>query len=450
MTLPNGDKRIAELETMLNDFSPDVRAEALAELKTAAEQGIVDLEPETTVANMHCHTFFSFNAYGYSPSALVWLAKRRGYKLLGIVDFDVLDGVEEFLNACDMLGVRGSAGIETRVFVPELATKEINSPGEPGVLYHMGIGFTSSDVPESAQSILVDLRDRATRRNQGLIERINPHLSPLTLDYDEDVMPLAPGGTPTERHIALAYVTKAQHIDGDLATFWVGKLGVGSEDVSPLLPDSAGLQNLVRAKLMKRGGVGYVQPGPDTFPQTESLNALSIACGALPCVAWLDGLSEGEQAIGDVLELMINQGAVAFNIVPNRNWDIADPELKKVKVQNLYDVVKIAGELDLPLNIGTEMNSFGQKHIDDFDAPELKPVRQAFLDGAHFIYGHTVLQRTLSMGFQSDWAKSSLPTRKERNAFFTKIGYTVTPSEEKLKSITSEMEPNAILDMLGK
>ena len=55
----------------------------------------------------------------------------------------MLDAVDEFLAACDLAGVRGSAGIETRVFIPEFATREINSPGEPGVYYHMGIGFTS-------------------------------------------------------------------------------------------------------------------------------------------------------------------------------------------------------------------------------------------------------------------------------------------------------------------
>jgi len=106
------------------------------------------LDPEANVANMHCHTFFSFNANGHSPTSLAWLAKRRGFKLMGIVDFDVLDGVDELKDACEVVGVRGSAGIETRVFIPEFTTRKINSPGEPGVYYHMGVGFASSDVPK--------------------------------------------------------------------------------------------------------------------------------------------------------------------------------------------------------------------------------------------------------------------------------------------------------------
>jgi len=56
------------------------------------------------------------------------------------------------------------------------------------------------------------------------------------------------------------------------------------------------------------------------------------------------------------------------------------------------------------------MNAFGQKLVDDFDVPELGPVRKAFMDGAHFVYGHTVLQRALGLGYQSQWAHTHLPS----------------------------------------
>jgi hypothetical protein len=441
-------QNIEQLETQLNDFDSAVRAKALDELLTLAEAGQVTFEAERDVANMHAHTFFSFNAYGYSPTALAWLAKRRGFKLIGTVDFDVLDAVDEFLNACDKVGARGSTGIETRIFLPEFANREINSPGEPGVLYHMGIGFTSSAVPPEAAALQVDLKDRAQGRNLGVVERINPHLTPVSIDYNQDVLPLSPGGTPTERHIALAYVRAAEKQAGDVGAFWADKLSVPMADIAVIKGDSAKLQNLVRSKLMKSGGVGYVQPGADTFPTIEPVHELIVACGALPCAAWLDGLSAGEKAMRELLELLIDKGVVAFNIVPDRNWNIADPDVKKRKVQKLYDVVQLAGEFDLPLNIGTEMNSFGQKLIDDFDAPELAPVRQAFLDGAYFVYGHTVMQRVAALGYQSEWAQNHLPTRRERNQFFTKIGYTVPPGTTNLL-IDDNMSPDEILNHLN-
>src|SRR5215467_7284777 len=186
--------RVAGLEADLNNFDPVIRASALRELDELARRGEIALEPERDVANMHCHTFFSFNAYGHSPTSLAWLAKRRGFKVIGTVDFDVLDAVDEFLDACELLGVRGSAGLETRVYLPEFATREMNSPGEPAVLYHMGIGFTSSSVPEAARPILADLKGRASKRNQDVVARVNAYLDPVKLDYERDVVPLTPGG----------------------------------------------------------------------------------------------------------------------------------------------------------------------------------------------------------------------------------------------------------------
>jgi hypothetical protein len=442
---------VAGLESQLNDFSPTVRAQALSELAVRCQQGAVTLEMEQEVANLHCHTFFSFNAFGLSPSGLAWLAKRRGYRLLGIVDFDVLDGVDEFLDACQHLEVRGSAGMETRVFVPEFASREINSPGEPGVYYYMGIGFTSSQPPEPVSPILADMRRRAEQRNRAMLERINAYLSPVKIEYDRHVLPLTPAGNATERHMLAAYIHAAADHFGNVIPFWSEKLQVNPEQVSALMQDAPGFQNMIRSRLMKRGGVGYTQPGPATFPSLEDVNRLVTACGALPCATWLDGLSDGERVMEELLNLLIGKGAVALNIVPDRNWNIPDPEMRRVKLQKLYEVVALAAKLDLPLNIGTEMNAPGQKLIDGFETPELAPVRQAFLDGAYFVYGHTVLQRLLGLGYQSPWAQRHLPTRRERNAFYTRLGRLVIPGKagmEHLGKLDARRSPVEFLKSL--
>jgi hypothetical protein len=436
---------IAALETRLNNFDLNTRTQAL---KTLLKPQTPNPKPQTpwtaqgrqnsklkTLANMHCHTFFSFNGYGHSPTSLVWQAKRNAIDLLGIVDFDVLDGVDEFLAACDLAGVRGSTGMESRVYIPEFATREINSPGEPGVYYHMGIGFTSGQVPESVQPILARMRRRAAERNRDMLARINAYLAPVAIDYERDVLPLTPNGNATERHLLVAYVQAVQQQTPAPTQFWADKLKMDATQIVALMADQPQFQNLVRAKLMKRGGVGYVQPGPETFPTVEEFHELIVACGALPCATWLDGLSAGEQAMAELLELLMSKGVVALNIIPDRNWNIADKEVKQRKVQKLYEVVALAQKLDLPLNIGTEMNSYGQKLVDDFDAPELAPLRDAFLDGAYFIYGHTLAQRHLGKGYQSDWAKSHFPTRRERNAFYARLGREVEPGEAGLAKL---------------
>jgi hypothetical protein len=435
---------IDELESRLNHLNADVRAQALRELAVLAERGMVALTAEAKVANMHCHTFFSFNAHGHSPASLAWLARRRGFKLMGIVDFDVLDGVDEFLDACEVAGVRGSAGIETRVFIPEYAGLEINSPGEPGVCYHMGCGFISGRVPQAVAGILADLRQRAGQRNRGILARINAYLSPVAIDYEQDVLPLTPAGNPTERHLVVAAIKAVERTVADPVTFWATKLKARPDEVASMMPDSPAFQNLIRTRLMKQGSVGYVQPESGMFPSLEAFHELIVACGALPCAAWLDGTTAVEQAIEEWLAFLVAKGVVALNLIPDRNWNIPDAETRRLKIQNLYRVVRVAQELGLPLNAGTEMNSFGQKVVDDFDAPELAPVRRAFLDGAHFIYGHTVLQRALGLGYQSEWAKTHLPTRRERNSFYTRAGYQAAPGQDgmaQLRRLDAAMSP---------
>ena len=348
MFVTGHSKMITDLETQLNDFSPLKRAQALDALIAAGVQPAGEQE----AVNLHCHTFFSFNAYGYSPKALAWLAKQKGFKVLGIVDFDVLDGVDEFLNACERLAIRGSAGIETRAYIQDFSTREINSPGEPGIYYYMGIGFTSGQVPAEVAPIMADMRGRADQRNRVMVDRINVQLSPVTVDYDQDVLPFTPAGNATERHLLAAYMRAAAAHFADPAPFWAKKLEHPEEKVRVQITDAPGFQNLVRGKLMKRGGVGYSQPGPDTFPGVDEVNRLIIACGALPCATWLDGTSSGEQSMEELLDLLITKGAVALNIIPDRNWNIPDPEMRRMKVQKLYEVIELAQKLNLRSKTG--------------------------------------------------------------------------------------------------
>ncbi len=429
MTKPEPSPRQQTLEQQLNHFDPQIRRTALVELTSMVDHGEIKPAEVSETANMHCHTFFSFNAYGYSPSALAWLAKKNGYRLMGKVDFDVLDGVEEFLDACDWVGVRGSAAIESRVFFPEFSTREINSPGEPGIYYHMGIGLTRDAAPEPGLTILAGMKSRSATRNQEMIGRLNAFLDPVAISYSQDVLPLTPAGNATERHILAAYLARAEEKIKHPIVFWSEKLNLPEERVKSLYQDAPAFQNQVRAKLMKRGGPGYIQPGPGSFPQLEAFHQAVTACDGLICAAWVDGLSAGEQAMEEQLTILVSQGAAALNIIPDRNWNISDPEMKSIKLDQLYQVVELARQMDLPLHIGTEMNTFGQKLIDDFDAPELAPFRQSFMDGAYFIWGHTVMHRTLGLGYPGQWARKQFGSRKEKNDFYTRVGKMVLPGD---------------------
>ena len=359
---------IARLEAELDSFDPAVRRAGREALEAAVARGEVVLPHPGTDLNIHCHSFFSYNAYGYSPTKLAWLGRKNGWAVAGLVDFDALDGLEEFLEAGRAWDLKACAGIETRVFIPECSDFVMNSPGEPGISYHMGVGIPKPVGPESGE-FLRGLRRISEQRNRELVARVNAYLDPVTLDYDREVLPLSPAGNATERHICLAYAQRAQAVlpKDELAAFWSARLGV--EEGALDLPAGPKLQGLIRARTMKQGGVGYVQPDRGSFPKQEEMNRFILEAGGLPTHTWLDGTSEGERRVAEVLAVSMSTGVVALNVIPDRNYGSAGEE----KLANLYEVVEIARGLDLLLVAGTEMNSPGQKLVDDWSLAGTQP-----------------------------------------------------------------------------
>jgi hypothetical protein len=440
---------IDSLEQQLDSFDLAERQRALSALCDRIESGHIELPEPGEFVNLHCHTFFSYNTYGYSPTKFAWLARKASLAVAGTVDFDVLDALDEFQQARHKLGLKGCSGLETRVYVPEFSTRVINSPGEPGISYHMGVGFPSAEVPACEKDFLKGLKDTAQKRNLDLMARVNAHLRPVELDYERDLRPLTPAGNATERHMCLAYARKAAERFGDdkaLAEFWAQKLGVGAETLD--LPEGRNLLNTIRAKTMKRGGVGYVQPDEGSFPLMAETNRFILACGGMPTHTWLDGASDGERDIEELLDVAMSTGAVAINVIPDRNYT---PGQQDEKVKNLYEVIEIAQRRNLVVVGGTEMNSPGQKFVDDFATGELAPLLPVFLKGAYIVYAHSVLQRQCGLGYSSEWACQRFADRAARNDFFAAFGQSMQPDQEtNLAGLSERATPEEVIRQVGK
>ncbi len=420
---------IQNLESDLNSFDADLREKSLTILKKFADKENIISNTKITPYNLHCHTFCSYNGYGYSPSYIAWVACRNLWFAAGIVDFDVLDGVEEFLCSARKLDLRGICGLETRVYVADLAEDEINSPGEPGVAYHMGVGFTTSVLPAKQQEFLTGLKAKAVARTQNIVKLVNAYLSPVELDFVKDAVSLTPFGNVTERHVCTAYREKAEKIFPDnvvLAAFWAEKLSLDVAAATKLIADPVKLEGTIRSKTMKSGGAGYVKASPESFPALQEMNDFTITCGAIPCIAWLDGMSRGEKDPGKLLDMHILHGAGLLTIIPDRNWNFSDPEVKAAKIKCLDAVIAAAQERDMPIIIGTEMNAPGQKLIDDFNCDALKKHNETFARGAAISFAHMLLT-PLRMGYLSKWAEENFADKATKNAFFATFGSSLTP-----------------------
>jgi hypothetical protein len=438
------------LREQLDSFDASVRRGALERLAAAlGEGGRPAVRPEV---NLHCHTFFSYNGYGYSPSRFAYEAALYGLAVAGIVDFDVLDGAQEFLKAGRLLGLKTTAGFESRVFIPEYRDKVINSPHEPGVYYLVGTGFTRPPEPGSAgAATLQQMADCARRRNLLMAQKIDAYLDPVTVDYEKDVLPLTPAGNATERHMLVAYEARARQLypdADDLAAFWSEKLSEPLEHVRALLYDVPEFMNLVRSRLMKHGGVGYAPPEAGSFPLLDDVVAMTLECGAVPSGCWLDGTNDGEADPMGHFSFLREKGIPTLTVIPDRNWDVKDPAERELKVRNLHAALDAAVRLRMPVLVGTEMNKHGQKFVDGFGEPALAPYRQLFLDSACLAWGHTLLKMTAGVGYTGEWAQEEFGRdRQRRNAYFTQVGRAPYPGAKALTELIA-LGPGAAADDL--
>ncbi len=440
----NPDPLLLRLDT----FSAKDRDQALRAL--AAQ---TSFPPEGGNVNMHMHSFFSYNAAGASPSRLAFEARRAGLWAAGLCDFDVLDGLEEFLRAGLVLGLRATVNLETRVFFRDYADREINSSGEPGVAYIMGAGFARAPVSTAPEGrTLAAWRRQAASRNMALIARINPHVPEIGIALERDVMPLTPHDTPTERHIIRAYCRKAAAVfpADSGAAFWARTLGLGSAAAAALLRDAPALEEKVRARFAKKGGFGYEQPTEKTFPPADAFIAWVLACGAIPMITWLDGTSAGEADPEALLENLCAKGCAAANIVPDRNWNVKEPAQAARKQANLRAFVEACAARRLPINIGTELNKDGLPFADDLAGPALAPYADLFRQGAAILAGHTLLLRYGGFGYAGAAARARFgEDRATQNRFFEAVG-RLPPLTEPRAAELAALGPEKAFEQLEK
>ncbi|MDA3925473.1 MAG: hypothetical protein PF904_12315 [Kiritimatiellae bacterium] len=401
--------------------------------------------------NMHCHSFFSYNSEGWSPAHIALNCASKGLYAAALCDFDVLDGLEEFLKAAQLLSLRSAVHLETRAYVPKQSDVNISSPGEPGVAYIMGCGFPAIPAAASdAGKTLAQLRQGAQDRNLALIARINEALPAIAIDYDNDVVPLTPKGVATERHIVRAYRVRANEVfleNSQRAEFWAPLLKCSTEEFAGISENLTQFEDLIRNALAKRGGIGYIQPTDKTFPLADDFINWVKSCDAIPTIAWLDGTSDGEADAEKLVKLMTAKGCAALNIIPDRNWNIKDPDTAALKQKNLDDLIQACVSRDMPINIGTEMNKGGLPFVDDITGPVLNKYADLFTEGANIMVGQTILARYAGCSYCSDKAASKFSSIKEKNTFFSAVGALPALTKERADELLAA-GPDATFEML--
>ncbi len=409
-----GEEKYYRIITELNSSKPEVRAKALDELATLERSEIpaqILINDPNGSVNLHMHSIFSYNPYGWSPARCVWEALLAGAEYVGGVEFDVLDHLEELFEAGDRFNIKVVGGVETRVFAPEFGGRVINSPGEENITYAMGHAIPIIPNADSdAGQFLADMKAMARERNLEILTKVNAHLGDIgAIDYENEVITLTPKGNATERHMVQAYEKKVRdhfgaNVNG-LCDYWADKLSnekkkVTPDDIRQVLAEDKKpkLYKLIRGQLMKQGGVGYITPDPNSFPLMTKFFEWIKECKGIPVATWLNGNSDGEKDPTELLGIYKEAGAAALNIIPDRNFNHDFPggwPANDQDYQNLVAVIEAAKELNWPISFGTELNTAGHRVMDIWDSPALKPYKKFAYESAQFFYEHSQKQRAL-------------------------------------------------------
>jgi len=161
------------------------------------------------------------------------------------------------------------------------------------------------------------MRVAAAQRTRDMAVRVNTYMRPVELDYERDVVAVHAqrqrDGAPPLRSL------RTQGCPGVSGYRTTRRLLEGETWCCPARPEPSS-KNLIRVKMMKKGGVGYVQPWAGSFPLMADMNRFVLESGAIPTLAWLDGTSEGEKWIEEFFHVGMSVGAAALNIIPDRNY----------------------------------------------------------------------------------------------------------------------------------
>ena len=137
----------------------------------------------------------------------------------------------------------------------------------------------------------------------------------------------------------------------------------------------------------------------------------------------------------------------AVNIIPDRNWNIADKETQAKKVEKLNSYIEAAKKRYLPILVGTEMNAYGLPFVDNFTADAMKPHYTVFKEGADILYAHTQMERYAQRGFMSCWALEYFTDAQDKYAFYATVGAQLEPGNPYQIEILQEAQhPEALLD----
>lgn len=314
--------------------------------------------------NGHIHTPHSFSAFSEIAQAFE-MAKSEGVSVLGINDFYTTDGFYEFAELATKNNIFPLFNIEFMALQNDLqkAKIRVNDPSNPGRTYFSGKGLNQPPkMSENSAAKIASLQKESNRQTFEMVAKLNAFLLEKGIDIQFDaaeVQGRLAKNLFRERHIAqairIAVFEKTSSTPERTKLF--NEIFSG-KDVKSAINDVAGLENEIRANLLKAGGAAFVPEDPKAFLSLDEVIELIIDAGGIPCYPVL--LDFGNANFTDyegnkekLLATLKSKNVFSIELIPGRNnFDI------------LKDFVLFFHKNGFVITFGTEHNT-----------PKLDPIK---------------------------------------------------------------------------
>lgn len=342
--------------------------------------------------NAHLHTPYSFSAFRNIEEALDRAAAEK-VAVVGINDFYSSAGYQEWKRGSEERGLYPLFGIE---FISlneddQKAGLLVNDPANPGRTYLSGKGlrypFTLRE-PYATQ--LINLQIEADRQVEKMFEKLNSYLRNIDIGFELDLQWIKEeltSGSLRERHLARALRMELfKYCDNNESEIEATlKVIFGGKAVKSSMRDTAGLENEIRASLLKAGGAAFVPEDSDAFLPMQAVYDIIFAAGGIPTYPFLADNANGEYTDFEndpkaAADMLTERGFHSVEFITTRN----DVRLLENYAGYLYDRGFI-------VTFGSEHNSPVMEPIELFarnGVPLTERLKKINYDGACVIAAH--------------------------------------------------------------
>ena len=379
-----------------------------------------ELELAPLLVNAHIHSPYSFSSFTGLEQAFE-MSQNENVKVLGINDFYVTDGYDEFAQLAHQNKIFPLFNIEAIALSKKLQDQgiRVNDPNNPGRTYTCGKGlnFPSILVGEMIESV----KTESQRQIVEMIEKLNAWLKEIDMEFQftyDEVRRRFARRLVRERHIAqaLRHAVFEHYRDDPQRNDALQKI-YGGVPSGVDMHNEAALENELRNNILKAGKKAFVPEDEKAFLSIEQVCEIFLKAGGIPCYPVLL-----DDSSGNITEFEVDRESLYQNLV---DWDIWCIELipQRNRLEIMEPFVRYFYEKGFVVTLGTEHNAPGLTPVAPYcsNKPLTGFLRQVNYEGACVIAAHQYLQALGECGFIDEHQKAKPETRNE----LTRLGNVV-------------------------